>query len=144
MIGASTPSRRSSQCVPGLASPGAGGGGDSTCVTVTCRPPPPPSAGREWWSRRDLSLPAARHGDSELLLGRGGRELADDLALVDDEDAIGEGQDLLELERDQQHGAALVALLDEPAVHELDRPHVEAARRLRRDEDARIAVDLAR
>ena len=53
-------------------------------------------------------------------------------------------EDLLELERDEQHAAALVALLDEPAVHELDRADVEAARRLRRDQHLRVAVDLAR
>ena len=40
--------------------------------------------------------------------------------------------------------AALVALLDEPAVHELDRADVEAARRLRGDQHLRVAVDLAR
>ncbi len=54
------------------------------------------------------------------------RELADDLALVHDEDAVGERQHLLELERDEQHRAPLVALLDEPPVDELDRADVEA------------------
>ena len=39
---------------------------------------------------------------------------------------------------------ALVALLHEPAVHELDRADVEPARRLRGDQHARVAVDLAR
>ena len=68
----------------------------------------------------------------------------DDLALVDDEDPVGERQDLVELEGDEQDGAALVPLLDEAAVDELDRADVEAAGRLRRDEDARVARDLAR
>ena len=40
--------------------------------------------------------------------------------------------------------AALVALLDEPAVDELDRADVEAARRLRGDQHPRVALDLAR
>ena len=40
--------------------------------------------------------------------------------------------------------AALVALLDQAAVHELDRADVEAPRRLGGDQDARVAVDLAR
>ena len=40
--------------------------------------------------------------------------------------------------------AALVALLDQAAVDELDRADVEAARRLRGDQDLRVAVDLAR
>ena len=39
--------------------------------------------------------------------------------------------------------AALVALGDEPAVDELDRADVEAARRLRGDQHRRVAVDLA-
>ena len=73
-----------------------------------------------------------------------GGELADDLALVDDEDPVGEREDLLELERDEQDRAALVALLDQAPVDELDRADVEAARRLRGDQDARVAVDLAR
>jgi hypothetical protein len=68
------------------------------------------------------------------------RELADDLALVDDEDPVGEREDLLELERDEQDRAALVALLDEAAVDELDRADVEAARRLRGDQHLRVAA----
>ena len=80
----------------------------------------------------------------ELLLGCRRRQLADDLALVDDEDPVREREDLLELERDQQDAAALVALLDETSVDELDRPDVETARRLRSDQHARVAVDLAR
>ena len=71
------------------------------------------------------------------------RELADDLALVDDENPVGEREDLLELERDEQDPAPLVALLDEPPVDELDRADVEAARRLRGDQHLRVAVDLA-
>ena len=39
--------------------------------------------------------------------------------------------------------ASLVALLDEAAVHELDRADVEAPRRLRGDQHLRVAVDLA-
>ena len=54
------------------------------------------------------------------------------LALVDDEDPVGEREDLVELERDEQDRPALVALLDEPPVDELDRADVEAARRLAR------------
>ena len=65
-------------------------------------------------------------------------------ALEDDEDPVGEREDLVQLERDEQDAAALVALLDEPPVDELDRAHVEAARRLRGDQHLRVAVDLAR
>ena len=69
--------------------------------------------------------------------------LADDLALVDDEDAVRERQDLVQLERDEQDRSALVALGDEPAVEVLDRADVEAARRLRGDQHLRVARDLA-
>src|SRR5829696_8416916 len=86
----------------------------------------------------------ARHREPEILAGGVRPVLADDLALEHDEDAVCEREHLLELERDQQDRTALVPLLDEPPVHELDRAHVEAARRLRRDEHLRVAVDLAR
>ena len=66
------------------------------------------------------------------------------LPLVDDENPVREREDLLELERDEQDAAALVSLGDEPSMDELDRTDVETARRLRSDQDARVAVDLAR
>src|SRR5207248_10174678 len=86
---------------------------------------------------------AAGHRDAELLLGHVGRVLADDSALVDDEDAVGERENLLELERDEQHRLAAVARLDEPPVHELDRAHVEPAGWLGGKENARLPRDLA-
>ena len=69
--------------------------------------------------------------------------LADDPALVDDEDPVGEREDLLQLERDEEHGLPLVPLADEALVHELDRADVEPPRRLSRDEGVRVAPDLA-
>src|SRR5581483_1084139 len=51
---------------------------------------------------------------------------------------------LVELERDEEDRPPLVALLDQPAVDELDRADVEAARRLRGDQHLRVAIDLAR
>src|SRR5581483_11914746 len=113
----------------------------------TARHPPRPREGCAGPPRRSrggfLPSPAAGHREAELLLGRGRRELADDATLVDHEDAVREGEDLLELQRDEEHRASRVALLDEAAVDELDRADVEAARRLRRDQHLRIAVDLA-
>src|SRR5690348_13781701 len=86
---------------------------------------------------------AAEHLEPDLLLRHLARVLADDLALVDDEDAVGEREDLLQLERDEEDGATLVALGHDPPVQILDRAHVEAARGLRRDEDLRVARDLS-
>ena len=102
------------------------------------------AGGRGSLTRPPPSCAAADHRDAERLRVDVRRELADDLALVHDEDPVGERQDLLELERDEQDRAALVALGDEPAVQELDRADVEAARRLRGDQDPRVARDLAR
>src|SRR5205823_12326629 len=104
--------------------------------------------GRGWRGRRAAAREPARdrgrscggrllsteHLEPDLLFRHLARVLADDLALVDDEDAVGERQDLLELERDEQDRAALVALRHQPAVKVLDGADVEAARGLRGDE----------
>src|SRR5438093_8451790 len=89
-----------------------------------------------------LARSAPRHLDPELLLGHVGPVLSDDSALVDDQNPVGKRQDLLELERDQQHRLAVVTGVDEAPVHELDRAHVETAGRLCRDQNARFAADL--
>ena len=60
-----------------------------------------------------------------------------------DEDAVGERQNLIELERDEEDGSTLVALLDEPVVDELDRADVEPSRRLARHQDSGVTCDLA-
>ena len=70
--------------------------------------------------------------------------LAGDPAAAHDEDAVREGEDLLELDRDDQDRDAGVAQRDEPAVDELDRADVDAARRLADDQHLRAALDLAR
>src|SRR5437762_2696576 len=84
---------------------------------------------------------AAEHLEADLLLRDLAFVLADDLALVEDEDAVGEREDLLELERDQEDRASLVSLLDQSSVQIFDRPDVEAARRLRCDQHLRVARD---
>src|SRR5207247_7570272 len=96
-------------------------------------PAPPATAGQP----RSRSLPRyARHGQAELLLGHFRSVLPDDAPLVDDEDAIREREDLVELQRDEQDGLSAVARLDEPPMDVLDRSDVEAARRLRGQQDA--------
>ncbi len=67
----------------------------------------------------------------------------DDLAFVEHEDAVGEREDLLELERHEQDRAAFVAFGDEPPVEVFDRADVEAARWLSGDQRLRVAGDLA-
>src|SRR3954463_16675745 len=105
-----------------------GRGGARARDAALPRAPPPPPAG---------------HRDPELLLGGVGRELADDPPLVDHEDPVRERAHLLGLERHEQDPAAGVALGDQAAMDELDRPDVQPAGRLRGDEHARVAGDLA-
>src|SRR5687768_6842277 len=88
-----------------------------------------------------LSLPA-EHLHADLLLRHAVRVLGHDPALVDDQDAVGEGEDLLELERDEENRPPLVALLHEAAVEVLDRADVKSSRGLRRDQHLRVAIDL--
>src|SRR6188768_3313555 len=107
------------------------------------RPPRAPlllSLARDRSRRRLVSPTAAGHRDAELFLARRRRVLTDDLAFVHDEDPVGQGEDLLELERDEQDPTPLVALLDEPPVNELDRADVEPARRLGGDQDLRVTI----
>ena len=81
--------------------PGSTGSGPLTPRASRRRPPPV------------IAIPSSSSDDV-------GRELADDLALVDDDDPVGERADLLELERHEQDPAAGVALGDQAAVDELD------------------------
>src|SRR5207248_8003011 len=69
--------------------------------------------------------------------------LACDPSFVDDEDAVGQREDLVELERDEQDAGAPAPGLDEPAMDELDRSDVQATRRLCGEEHLRISRDLA-
>ena len=64
-------------------------------------------------------------------------DLADDAAGEHHQDAVGERQDLVELDRDHQHGAARVAALHQLAMDELDGADVDAARRLADQQDLR-------
>src|SRR3954452_14847194 len=94
-------------------------------------------------SCRRLSA-AAQHLEADQLLRDLAFVLADDLPFVEDEDAVGEREDLVELERDQEDRPPLVALLDETPMEVLDRADVESARGLRRDQHLRVARDLSR
>ena len=70
-------------------------------------------------------------------------QLAADAAGVDHDDAVGEGEDLLELVGDQQHGDASVGGGAQALADELDRPDVEPAARLGGDEHGRLGGELA-
>src|SRR5687768_8740767 len=78
------------------------------------------------------------------LVARLGAGLADDLAVEHDEDAVGEGADLVELDGDEEDGGAGVAQLDEAAVDRLDRADVDAARRLPDEKDGWPSRHFAR
>ena len=75
---------------------------------------PAPTSGRRWRSR------------SPVL----GRPLAHQAAAVEHDDAVGDGDQLVELARDQQHADAAARGGADLAIDRLDRADVEAARRL--------------
>ena len=70
-------------------------------------------------------------------------KLADYLALVHNKDAVGNAHDLVKLERHQKHRMACVTHGNKLLVDILDGADVKAARRLNRDEQLGILVDLA-
>ena len=69
---------------------------------------------------------------------------ADDPALEHHRDPVADGEDLVELRAHDQDRRAGVALLDEPPVDVLDRADVEAARRLRGEDELHRHRELAR
>ena len=71
-----------------------------------------------------------------------GIQLAHDLALVHHEDPVGDGHDLIQLQRNQQHGLACVTLGNDLAVDIFDGAHVQATGGLDGDEQLGILVDL--
>src|SRR5918998_3228462 len=93
--------------------------------------------------RSSALLPTPGHQESELLVCCLRGDLADDLARVEDDYAVGERADLLQLQRDQEYRLALRALLEELAVNELYGAHVHAAGRLGGYDDAGVAGELA-
>ncbi len=68
---------------------------------------------------------------------------ADELALVHHGDAVGQGEDLRELGRDEDDRLALLFLVKNRAVDVLDGAQIEAAGRLVKDDHLAAAVDLA-
>ena len=61
---------------------------------------------------------------------------------MDHDDPVGEGEDLLQLAGDQQHGNAPVGGGAQALADELDGPDVEAPARLRRHEHGRFGGQL--
>ena len=89
--------------------------------------------------------PYIRFAQAELFHGHIlGVKLADDFALVHDENAVGDVHDLVELQRHEQNALASVALGDELLVDVFDRAHVEASRRLHGHKKFRVLIDFAR
>ena len=87
--------------------------------------------------------PAMRRPRSWALVSSGRRSPVTRPAHEHD-DAVGKGEDLVELDRNQQQRLAGVALGDDALVDEFDRADVDAAGRLPDQEDLGIALDLAR
>ena len=78
-----------------------------------------------------------------MLVGAQRGRLAGDAAVVEHDDPVGDGQQLVEVRADQQHAGARVAAAAQLGVHELGGADVDAARRLRGQHEARLALELA-
>src|SRR2546429_6794553 len=122
----------------------------STATAATAKPQASEIAGSRTASRsrRALSTSTSRrpghHQPDPLPLDRVALQHADDAAAVDHGEAVGQRQDLVQLRRHQQHGQAVVPALHDLPVDELDRAHVDAARRLARDQHRGPPVQLPR
>ena len=81
---------------------------------------------RQLSARRPPRLKEAHALFVGLLLG----EIRENASFEHDEHPIGEGEDLAQLRRDEEHRPAVVALDDEPLMYVFGRADVEAARRL--------------
>ena len=107
---------------------------------VARRPPRIVGRGRlaagSCWPLMPLHVPQrdAGHHQTEHVARRRRRHDADDPPAVHDQDPVREREHLVQLRRHDDHRRAVVALLDDPGVHELDRADVHAAGRLGRDE----------
>src|SRR5688572_23041203 len=88
---------------------------------------------------------AAHHVQSDRFDVGGARALdrGRHLALVHDEDAVRQREQLLELLGDQQDRRPLLAKVEQELVDPLDGADIQAARRLDRDQQARRRIDLA-
>ena len=71
------------------------------------------------------SCPAHQLSDTTHI-GRIGRHIADDPAAVDDEDAVTEGEEFIEVGRDHENGTSLVTHGNEGAMDRLDGADVDA------------------
>ena len=71
-------------------------------------------------------------------------DIGGDPAAVEDDDAIGERQQLVELFGDEQHRAAATAEIEDLLMNEDRAADVDAAGRLGGDEKTRFEVELAR
>ena len=99
---------------------------------------------RESASARHATCPDIRApiAPRSLMLGR---PLAHQAAAIEHGDAVGDGDQLVELARDQQHADAAARRGADLAVDRLDGADIEAARRLRGDQrHQRIERQLAR
>ena len=107
------------------------------------------AVGQREGQRRHAASPAGIWPDIRApiaaALGHPGGALADQPAAVEHDDPVGDGDQLVELARDQQHADAAPGGGADLAIDRLDGADVEAARRLGGDQrDQRIERQLAR
>src|SRR5215213_9829697 len=90
-----------------------------------------------------IQTPASHQQTQLCSRHRTAEEIADDAALTEHQNAVAEVHHLVEIERDEEDAAALVALGDELLVDELNRSNVEATGRLHGQERVWLAMQLA-
>ena len=110
-------------------------------VDERARAPAPPSPPRGPASRRPVTPAIMRPTARSVAAARGSSP--DDPAAVHHEDAVGEREDLVELDGHEEHGRSRVPQRHQAAVDQLDGADVHAARGLADEEEVRAPVELA-
>src|SRR4029450_12861914 len=83
------------------------------------------------------------HQEAErMVVGGGAGHVRDDAAVVHDEDPVGQGKDLVELDRDDEQRLAGVAQRHQAPVDELDRADVDPAGGLADPQHVRLRIEL--
>src|SRR5262245_37974643 len=116
---------------------------DERTVGATARnraPSPDRASVGDRWLVLAIATPTAHQQTERRPFDTAADEFAGNPSLEDDQHAIAEVEDLVKIERDQEHAASFIALLNQLPVHEFDGANVEPARRLHRQQHIRFAI----
>src|SRR6478736_2355251 len=89
-------------------------------------------------------LSVAGHVTPDLLqIGARGRSLVDDSTFTHDQDAIGQGEHLVQIRADQEYGRARVSRLHDACANFRDRRKIQPKTRVCYDQESNLPVQLA-